>query len=208
MEPENLPKIGGIILAAGSSSRLGRAKQLLLFQGETLIHRSVSILKQLPLETIYLVYGARSSELEPELQKMSVPSIYNPDWSEGMASSLKVGLSAILEASPQLSAVLITLVDQPLVRPSHLAAMLQISQQHPAAIIAAAYNDLFGVPAIFPKTHFSAIMNQKGPVGAKKIIKKNKEQVIPFPCQPAAFDIDTEADYQDLLSADYPPVDS
>ncbi|MEM6376749.1 MAG: nucleotidyltransferase family protein, partial [Bacteroidota bacterium] len=66
-------------------------------------------------------------------------------------------------------------------------------------IISAAYQDTLGVPAIFPKTYFQDLKMLQEQAGAKKIIKKYQNFVIPFPCPEAAFDIDTEADYTHLL---------
>ena len=194
-------RIGGVILAAGASSRLGRAKQLLPYKGERLIDRMVSLFTDLPLSEVCLVYGARRAEIEPVIAKFSVTQVYNPDWSTGMAGSLQTGLTTLLALAPDLSAVLIALVDQPLLTITHFTAMLEMYRANPDSIIAAAYEDIRGVPAIFPSCFFPELLSQKTQVGAKKLIKKYADQVIPFSCPEAAFDIDTEADYQRLLSS-------
>lgn len=193
-------KIGGVILAAGASSRLGRAKQLLEYQGEKLIDRMVGLFTKLPLSEICVVYGARRAEIEPVITQLSVSTAYNPDWSKGMAGSLQAGLKTLLALNADLPAVLIALVDQPLLTKAHFSAMLEMHRANPESIIAAAYEDTQGVPAIFPSRFFPELLSQKTQVGAKKLIKIYADQVISFPCQEAAFDIDTEADYQRLLS--------
>lgn len=193
-------KVAGLILAAGASSRLGRAKQLLAYQGETLLDRTVGFFTALPLSDFCLVYGARRTELQPLLEEVPIRTVYNPDWSSGMGSSLRRGLQALLAAQPELGAVLIGLVDQPLVHAEHLSGLIALHRQHPQAIIAASYDDTLGVPVLFPRTFFGELLTQKGQAGAKKIIKKYTGQVIPFYCPEAAFDIDTPEDYQRLLS--------
>ncbi|HKK73715.1 MAG TPA: nucleotidyltransferase family protein [Saprospiraceae bacterium] len=192
--------IAGVILAAGASSRLGRAKQLLIYQGETLLDRTVGFFDELPLQERCLVYGARRSELKSVVDRQSIRTTYNPDWATGMGSSLQLGLRTVLTTNPDLQAVLIALVDQPLVTTEDFLGLITLHQGQPQAIIAAAYEDTLGVPVIFPAAFFPELLAQKGQVGAKKMIKKYKNEVISYSCPKAAFDIDTEADYQGLLS--------
>lgn len=192
--------IAGVILAAGASRRLGRAKQLLRYQGKTLLDRTVGFFDALPLKERCLVYGARRSELESVVDRQNIRTVYNPDWVTGMGSSLQLGLRTVLATNPDLQAVLIALVDQPLVTTEDFLGLITLHQAQAQAIIAAAYEDTLGVPAIFPAVFFPELLAQKGQVGAKKMIKKYKSEVIPYSCPEAAFDIDTEADYQGLLS--------
>lgn len=193
-------RVAGLILAAGTSSRLGRAKQLLVYQGQTLLSRIVDHFGALPLQDIGLVYGARRMDLAAELGQLEVAKVYNPDWATGMGSSLRTGLQLLLTRHPDLDAILVALVDQPLLTARHFTELLRIYEQHPGALVAAAYEDVLGVPAIFPRSCFPDLLTQNGQVGAKKILKKYAYQVIPYPCPEAAFDIDTEADYQRLLA--------
>jgi molybdenum cofactor cytidylyltransferase len=125
--------------------------------------------------------------------------VYNPDWATGMGSSIRIGVKEILTKQADLEAILLLLVDQPLIQVSQLQTMLNLHQKNPTAIIAAAYKSTLGVPALFPKYFFPSLIDLKEQVGAKKIIKKFQDQVIPFSCPEAAFDIDTEADYKHLL---------
>jgi len=201
MGEEEVLKPGGIILAAGGSRRLGRAKQLLMYEGQTLLNRIVSTFSALPLQDLCLVYGARQLELAAALDDLGVNKVHNPNWETGMSSSLQLGLGALLERNSDLQSVLISLVDQPLITKAHFEEMIRLHQQHPGAIIAAAYDEVWGVPVIFPQAFFEELLSQNGRVGAKKILKKYASQVIPFFCPAAAFDIDTEADYQRLLSS-------
>lgn len=195
-----MSKIGLVILAAGNSSRLGRAKQLLDWKGQSLLAHSLGQSSGLELSQRLVVYGARSVEIEPHLKQLEVPTAFNPDWSSGMGSSIRSGLQAILELQADLEAILFCLADQPLIGKHHFQSMLNVRQVHPGFIISASYKSTLGVPVIFPKVFFPALMALNEQAGAKKIIKKYRDQVIPFPCPEAAFDIDTEADYAHLLS--------
>lgn len=195
-----MPNIGLILLAAGNSSRLGRAKQFLDWHGKSLLAHTLDQTNDLKLVQRLVVYGARKLEMERHLKALQVSHVYNPNWSTGMGSSIRTGLQAILDTGDELEAVLLLIVDQPLLKKHHLESILALHQAHPNRIIAASYQDTFGVPAIFPKSYFSALMTLKEQAGAKKILKKYQNQLIPFPCPEAAFDIDTEADYSHLFN--------
>lgn len=101
---------------------------------------------------------------------------------------------------PDLDAILIALVDHPLVTAEHYQALLDLCEANPDSIVATLHEGTYGVPAILPRFTFSDLLSQKGKVGAKKVIQKYQDSVVPFFCPEAAFDIDTESDYQRLLS--------
>ena len=191
--------IGFLLLAAGGSSRLGRAKQLLEWQGKTLLTHALDKAADLNFSQRLVVYGARKLEMERHLDQMDIPIVYNPDWSKGMSTSIKKGLETLLENQADLAAIFLCLVDQPLINQDHIKSMLGLHETYPQAIISAAYQDTFGVPAIFPKAFFPALKMLEEQGGAKKIIKKYQNSVISFPCPEAAFDVDTETDYAHLL---------
>lgn len=194
-------KVGGILLAAGASARLGRAKQLLEYKGEKLLDRTVGFFKEcLPTDRIILVYGARKEEMIPYLEQLPIRSAYNPGWETGMGSSVRTGLKTLLSCEPELEAILLALIDQPLVTSKHFSEMIDLYQSHPGSVIATRHGDDFGVPALLPKVTFPDLLSQKGITGAKKVIKKYSDLLIPYSCPEAAFDIDTEADYQRLLT--------
>lgn len=194
-----MSNIAFVLLAAGSSSRLGRAKQLLTWKGKSLLEHRLEQSEGLDLSFRLLVYGARKSTIEGHLVGLKIPLVYNPDWANGMGSSIQTGVQEALSLEPDLEAVLLCLVDQPLVNQAHFASLIELHKAHPTSIIAASYQNVLGVPAIFPKAFFPDLMTLQEQAGAKKIIKKYQNQVIPFPCPEAAFDIDTEADYTHLL---------
>ncbi|MEM6379696.1 MAG: nucleotidyltransferase family protein, partial [Bacteroidota bacterium] len=118
--------VGLVLLAAGNSSRLGRAKQLLEWQGKTLIRHALDQSNDLAFSQRLVVYGARKLEIEPQLKQLAVPNTYNPDWSKGMSASIKKGLEVILKKQADLTAIFLCLVDQPFINRSHLQSMLEL----------------------------------------------------------------------------------
>ena len=201
------PKHGIILLAAGASTRLGRAKQLLIWQGETLLQRAVRKFSGIEDTHLLVVWGARKEEMEGAIRELEVDYVYNPAWEKGMGTSIKCGLKSLLQHHPDLESVMVTLVDQALVESNHLDAILEVHHTHPDQIIAASYEDVLGVPALFPKSLLPALQNIPDQKGAGALIKKMREQVYPFSLPEAAFDVDREEDYRTLLDFDAPFLD-
>jgi molybdenum cofactor cytidylyltransferase len=113
--PESILKIGGILLAAGGSSRLGKPKQLLQFQGRSLIRIAADTLTNSLCRPIVVVLGAETDRSAYEVADLPVGVCANGEWQTGMGSSIRSGLQHLLGNEPDLDAVVIALCDQPLV---------------------------------------------------------------------------------------------
>lgn len=191
------PKIGVIVLAAGSSKRMkGELKQLLVFRGKTLLRSAVETAFQTNFESVVVVVGSNSERLIKEIDDLAVEIVINKNWETGLSSSIKTGLSAILK-NP-LDAVIITLCDQPLILTGTLQKLGDIFAQTRSLIIATKYADTAGVPALFASEIFDELMNLQNDSGAKKIINKYKEKTISISAAEAEIDVDTIDDYQKL----------
>jgi molybdenum cofactor cytidylyltransferase len=191
-------KIGVIILAAGESSRLGKAKQLLPFNGVSLLQHAAQVAIDAVSKPIVVVLGAASSEISKELTNYKVNIIENKDWQTGMASSIKTGLLKIQELFPDLAGVILMVCDQPFVNP-HLLRKMQVAWQNSGkGIVACSYGDTAGTPALFSKDYFDELLRLQGQEGAKKIIKAYQSfiNLVSFPL--GQVDIDTEEDYKNL----------
>jgi molybdenum cofactor cytidylyltransferase len=187
-------KLAVLILAAGKSSRMGRIKQLLEFDGKTLVQRSIENAINTGIPVI-VILGAGKDEIVPTLQGYSVQIVINENWTNGISSSLIAGLHSALSSIPDLDGVLITLADQPHITSSHLKNILGAAKGE-SKIVTTEYHGTQGVPVYIPKKYFERVGRLTGDVGAQALIKEYSSQVksIPFPA--AAFDIDTEADWK------------
>jgi len=190
-------KISAIMLAAGNSSRLGRAKQLLPFQGKSLITHSLDKLHQLELYQKVVVVGAYAEKIKDHLGEdyPDLQVVENKGWLQGMASSLQKGLQ-VLDAVND--AVLICLADQPLIPVAHLEDMIakyRVLEQ----LVISAYNQDIGVPALIPSRYFPELSTLQGQKGAKFLLLKYQSDSSIIPCPSAAFDIDTEEDYRRIV---------
>ncbi len=187
---------GIIILAAGSSSRMGEAKQNLLFKGMTLLQTAFKTALASKANVVAVVLGANVDAISPTIINQPVHIFKNEHWAEGMSASISFGLSKLLKSQPELSSVLFMLMDQPLVDDNFINKL--IDQAAPGKIIASSYNDTLGPPVLFDKQFFEEILTMTGNDGAKRIIQKHQKAVIEIPFASGAFDIDTPEDYERL----------
>ncbi|MEM6801505.1 MAG: nucleotidyltransferase family protein [Bacteroidota bacterium] len=191
--------ISAILLAAGESSRLGRAKQLLDLKGKSLLEISIERLLETGIHKIQLVLGARFEQISAHVLETfpEINILYNAHWETGMAGSLKIGLQNLRE---DCEGAFVSLSDQPLIPKTHFLEMKE-AFLHSGKLISSFYNHKAGVPVIIPAKYFSELANHKGEVGARYLIRKYADESIRIPCPMAAFDIDTEEDYQKLLTS-------
>ncbi len=197
MRDEATLKLGIIILAAGSSSRMGQSKQLLDINGEPLLRRIVRIALDVVPDEVVVLLGANHEEHFKVIEDLPIKSVHNNNWERGMGSSIKAGLSHLLETSPSTSAVMILVCDQPLLTADHLKELKQAYITSGAPVAAMAYARTVGVPAIFEKSLFADLINLPDDKGAKIVIEKNPSLLtIPFP--EGSLDLDTPGDYERL----------
>jgi molybdenum cofactor cytidylyltransferase len=200
-------KIAAVILAAGGSTRMGSPKQLLLFEGRTLLQRAVDTAAALPVLEITVVLGANVELIKPVPRYSHAPGTshqnaqvaINPDWNLGMGSSIRVGVAETLDRHSDLDAILITLCDQPRVDAAALSKLLSRVEQGDCPAVAAGYSETVGVPAVFGRSSFDALLNLKPAGGAKSILTGPGVAVVPMP--EAVIDVDTPDDFA-LLNQD------
>jgi len=187
---------GIIILAAGSSSRMGTAKQNLVFKGQTLLQNAVNTAVASKVDRVAVVLGANAELILDTIKDKTLNILINKDWEAGMGTSISYGVSELLKLEPKLSSVLFMLTDQPFVDAYFINSL--IDQALPGKIIASAYKDTLGPPVLFDQVFFDDLLKMNGNDGAKKVIQKHLEAVIETPFALGAFDIDTPEDYNRL----------
>jgi molybdenum cofactor cytidylyltransferase len=194
----NSSTVGLIILAAGASTRMGTPKQLLAYRGCTLIRHMAEVAIASYCQPIAVVLGANAERIKPEISQLPIQIVENQQWEEGMSTSIRVGLEALLAMNPNLNAVAIALCDQPFVSSPTLERIVEAYHLTGKPIIASEYSGTLGVPALFNRTLFSELMTLKSTEGAKKLIKKHIHQVFSVPFPEGAIDIDTPKEYEQL----------
>ncbi|TXF87570.1 nucleotidyltransferase family protein [Neolewinella aurantiaca] len=183
-----------IVLAAGGSSRMGQAKQLLKVNGESMVRRVVQAARA-TANRVVVVTGSSGSEVYHELKDLAgVLFAYNPRWEEGIGRSVAIGVATANIHSTE--AYFITLADQPLIETRHLERYLEAYHKSPDRIIATAYPNGPGVPAIFPARLEGELLRLEGRTGAKQLIIKEWDNLSLIDASPITFDVDTPEDYE------------
>ncbi|HTQ63785.1 MAG TPA: nucleotidyltransferase family protein [Puia sp.] len=191
---------GLILLAAGSSNRLGQPKQLLVYNGKTLLEHTLQAATGSAFEHIFIVLGSDSDEMVSLIGKSKVQVVQNEDWTEGIASSIRCGLSSLLSKFPSVSAAAFMVCDQPFVSASLLDELLGNRDGKKPVIVACSYENTMGVPALFSSHFFPELIQLKGQEGAKKIIMQHIDIVETIPFPEGNVDIDTMDDYKRLTN--------
>jgi molybdenum cofactor cytidylyltransferase len=188
-----MTRTGLILLAAGSSSRMGRPKQLLPYRGTTLLGHAVATAKDSGCTAIVVVLGANAAEIGETLSGQPVEVVENLLWPEGMGTSIQAGVSAL--AGRDLDGVILALADQPLVTPATLRGLVDAHRSTGKPIVAAQYAGTAGVPVYFHRSYFPALLALSPNQGCKGVILGNRADALLVDCPEAAMDIDTPDDY-------------
>lgn len=189
-----------LLLAAGGSSRMGQPKQLMQWGGTPLIAHQISTFLKTG-QQLSVVVGAHSEEIIPLIQKFPVNILNHAAWQKGMGSSIAFGMAQLLKKEPTMDAVLLTLIDQPLVSMEYIIEMRKRYRPHrDQIIISRAREGWLGPPVLFDRVYFEDLQGLKGDEGAKSIINKYHE-TLDF-CDGGVMlkDFDTPEAYRELLN--------
>ena len=192
--------IRAIVLAAGASSRMGQAKAALPLgtTGDTVVARVVATLLAAGLPSVAVVAGAHIDAVRAAMPRFEPRArvVEHLGWAQGQLSSLLAGLAAV--DGPNLEAILVTLVDVPLVRPDSVAAIVHAWRQSRAPIVRPVDGDRHGHPVIFDRAVFDDLRRADPAIGAKAVFAAHASRRLDVPIKDdgAFVDIDTPTDYQ------------
>ncbi|MBV1911096.1 MAG: nucleotidyltransferase family protein [Kangiellaceae bacterium] len=202
-----IPSLAIVIIAAGNSSRLGENKQLITFNGKTLLQHSIALASFLTDKTL-CVLGYEAEKIKNNLADIHFRSVTNQNWKSGMGSSIATGVeywtSNQLVSAPD--AIMILLCDQYLLTIEDLEMLYKSWKEYPNKITASQYsqegnsNDvILGAPAIFPSSHFPELLKLKSQ-GARKILEQNRMALSAVNIKNAGWDLDTPNDLLQLIN--------
>lgn len=192
-------KIAGIILAAGSSSRMGQPKQLLPFGTTTLLGQVIQNARQSNLHEIIVVLGHEAALIRQGLDFSGTRTILNPDYLKGQSTSLQAGVKAIPD---HCQGAMFLLGDQPLVGPDIINHLISSFTASPGHIIIPCFKGQRGNPVILPRSLFDRIQSLSGDQGARVLFDEFKPLIVRVAVQDPAIvmDVDTPLDYERLIS--------
>lgn len=195
-----------VVLAAGGSSRMGSPKQLLPVGGTSLLRRAtLAAVSAAASGPVVVVLGPEPDRMRVEVANLPVIVAENADWVLGMGGSIRVGVAAALAVGPSVRAVLVTLCDQPDVGAVALADLVAAFDRGPHPIAAAGYAGTVGVPAAFGHPLFARLLALPPDAGAKALLRGPDVTVVPLAA--AAADVDTPAEYRDVLARAMSPAE-
>lgn len=186
-----------LILAAGSSSRLGQPKQLLKFQGDTLINRICKTATSVS-SSVNVILGSNSQMIRQAIKSQSVRTHHFENWNEGMGSTIAFGVEQILQKSPNTSDILILVCDQIKTSSELLNSLIQSHIEQKNDTTASSYKGTLGVPAIFGQSTFKELIKLSGEKGAKSIIQNESFLTGSIEFSDGHLDIDCQDDLKFL----------
>jgi molybdenum cofactor cytidylyltransferase len=186
--------IAAIILAAGKSERMGRPKALLYFQGRTFLERILHTISQSHIEHTVIVVGHHRNEIE---KAVAAPLIFNPNYEQGMSTSVQAGLRAL---PPNASAAAVFLVDHPLIEPGTINDL--IGALKPGCIVLPVYKGRRGHPVVFAAELFKEILELSPHEGLNMVVRRDPGRVIEVQAASSGVlnDIDTPEQFAKLLA--------
>ena len=155
---------GIILLAAGSSGRLGKPKQLLKYKGKSLLQYLIDQAKDSSANCIVVVMGANAEVVLAVLQTDKIHMVQNNDWKEGMASSIRCGINEVQKINPATDAAILMVCDQPFVTTALLNDLITTHQETGRPIVTSSYDNTAGPPALFHKSIFSELFYCKSQI--------------------------------------------
>jgi len=196
---------GIIVLAAGAAARMGVLKQLLRYEGKTLLRRAVDAALASRCRPVIVVLGAQADALRAEIAGTDVHIAVNREWAEGMGASIRCGVAALEEVTAERAkAAVLTLCDQPFVTGEVINRLLEAYRAGASPLVASEYGSkdelTRGVPALFSRALFPELMDLRGGEGAKRVIERHLPEATVVAVPEAAFDVDTPHDYWVLQS--------
>lgn len=193
--------VAGLLLAAGGGRRLGgRPKALLDFRGRPLVENAARVLREGGCGPVHIVLGAAAEAVRERADLAAYETAVNPDWAQGMGSSLRVGLSALADSGA--GAALVSLVDQPGIGAAAVARVIA-AYEGGAGLVAAAYGGKRGHPVLFGADRWAAVAaGASGDRGARAYLEEHAAALTLIECADVAepYDIDTPRDLFRLAS--------
>jgi len=192
---------GLVILAAGNSSRMGQPKQLIKYHNKSFLQHAVDEANMATNNKTMVVTGANRDLLEVELRQLPVHVIYNEQWETGIASSISNGVAALYKIFPYLYGIIICVCDQPFVSSPLLNKLIEQYKQGHKGIVASHYHDTLGVPVLFGKKYFDALLALKGDEDIQTLLNEYTDDIEQIEFEQGNIDINTMQDYEALLNS-------
>jgi len=184
-------RVFAVVLAAGTATRFGTTKQVASYRNKPLVQRAAQVASSACNDRAVLVLGHDWRAVYEVCRPFPGGFVLNTDYARGIGTSIAAGVSAIRHTA---GAVLIVLADQPLITTKHLRALQSAWGGRDMEIVASAYADTVGVPALFAAGCFDHLCSLDGDRGAQSLLNDSRFSLQTVEFHEAAVDIDTPGD--------------
>jgi len=167
--------VSAILLAAGESQRMGRPKQLLPFGSSTILGRTIDNLLSSRVDEVIVVLGTRAGAMKQVIAGRQVKVVVNPDYREGMSTSLIAG---IWQADSKAQWVMVALADQPLIDKDTYNRIIEGALGCDMGIILPTYRRKRGNPVIFSIKYKDELLGLEGDLGGREILKRHPDDIL------------------------------
>lgn len=188
--------IGCAILAAGASRRLGQPKQLVEIAGEPLVRRVARLAHEAGCEHVSVVIGCEGAAVTAALSGVACELLDNAEWPEGIAASVRA--AARWASDSRFEALMLLVCDQLKLSAEHLSALWSVWQAAPDTAVASSYAGAPGVPAIFPRAYYAALLQLHGDQGAARLLRAGLRPVTSVAWLEGEVELDTPDDLAKL----------
>jgi len=182
-----------VVLAAGSGQRMGTVKQLLPWQGTTLIKHVINSAITSNVGEVFVVLGAYYEEVLSDIKNMRIAIVFNPKWESGQASSI---VRAVSNLEDNYGGIVFLKTDQPFVSPRYVTNLVEIGNANSNDIVILSANSELCGPALFKKATFGALKKLKGNQGGKAIFGQFSVLSVDTQDPKLLIDLDTCEDYK------------
>ena len=194
MAADRSGSVGGIVLAAGASTRMGRNKLFLELEGQTLLRRVVGRALQADLDPVIVVLGHEAARARRELSRLPCELVINPHYARGMSSSLRSGIARLPATA---AGALVLLADMPFVTVPMIRTLVGRHRESAAPLVISQYGDVSAPPVLYDRSLFAELQALEGDGCGKRVIERHRSQAIALPWPVAALrDLDAPDDYE------------
>jgi molybdenum cofactor cytidylyltransferase len=192
--PDSQQLVAGVILAAGSSTRMGRNKLLLELDGEPLVRRAVRAALEAPLGWVVAVLGHEADRVREALTGLPCLTVVNPDHARGVRLSLQTGIREVPE---EAAAAVVVLADMPFVTAEMIAAVAARYREGGAPLVVSEYGPVNAPPTLYDRALFGELLSMGGEGCGKQVLRRHTHEAafVPWP-EAALADVDLPEDYE------------
>jgi molybdenum cofactor cytidylyltransferase len=186
--------IAGILLAAGTSSRMGSNKMLFQLDGESILRRAVRRALEGGLSPLIVVLGHEFDKASKEVEDLRCQWAFNPMYRDGINSSVKAGILAVHRDS---RAALVMLADMPFVTSEMIATMVERYRASEAPLVISDYGGVNAPPMLYDRSLFDELLTMTGEGCGRQVVKRHRDEaeVLAWP-ESALADLDVPEDYE------------